>query len=442
MTTTTIEAEGRSPLERAALTKATRRLLPFLLLLYVVAWLDRVNIGFAALQMNRDLGFSAAVYGFGAGIFFVGYALFEIPSNLLLVRLGARRWIARILLTWGVLSIAMMFVKGPVTFYVLRFLLGVAEAGFLPGIIYYLGNWFPSVERARAVSWFMLAIPLSTVVGGPLAGVILGLNGWHGLAGWQWLFLLEGVPAVLLGFVVLAYLTDGPEQAHWLTSAEREWLSAHMRAEHARTHERHGLGVGAALAHPMVWRLGLIIFACQCGSYGLTLWIPQIVRNLSGLSDLAVSMISAIPYAAASIGMILIGASSDRSGERLLHIAVPSAIAAVGFAVSAYLSSPVPGLIALTVAAVGDLSTRGPFWALPTRFLSGGAAAGGIALMNTLGSLGGFVGPYAVGLVRTFTGGFKGGLLLLAALLLAAAVACVRLRGEPLLEEDARYEAG
>ncbi len=438
--TTTTQTPARAHFERAVLKKVAWRIVPFLLLLYVVAWLDRVNIGFAALQMNGDLGFSPLVYGFGAGVFFVGYALFEIPSNLLLVRVGARRWIARIMLTWGALSIAMMFVEGPMSFYALRFMLGVAEAGFLPGIIYYLGNWFPSIERARAVSWFMLAIPLSTVVGGPLAGVILRLSGWHGLAGWQWLFLLEGVPSVVLGFVVLAYLTDSPEQAHWLAKPEREWLAAKMQAEHSRTHEKHGLGVRAALTHPMVWRLGFIIFACQCGSYGLTLWIPQIVRNLSGFGDLAVSLVSVIPYVAASVGMIVIGASSDRSGERLLHIAVPSVIAAIGFAVSAYLTSPVPGMIALTVAAVGDLSTRGPFWALPTRFLSGSAAAGGIALMNTLGSLGGFVGPYAVGLMRTFTGGFAGGLLLLAALLLAAAAACVRLRGEALLAEDARFE--
>jgi ACS family tartrate transporter-like MFS transporter len=437
MTTKELDAETRKRLERHTLAKVTARLLPFLLLLYVVAWLDRVNIGFAALQMNKALGFSAAVYGFGAGVFFVGYALCEIPSNLLLVKVGARRWIARIMLTWGALSIALMFVKGATTFYVLRFLLGVAEAGFLPGIIYYLGNWFPSVERARAVSWFMLAIPLSTVVGGPLAGLILGLNGWHGLAGWQWLFLLEGVPALLLGLVVLAYLPDHPGEARWLAPAEREWLAKRMHAEHVGTEQKHGYDVRAALWHPMVWRLGFIIFACQCGSYGLTLWIPQIVRNLSGLGDLAVSVISAIPYAAASIGMILIGMSSDRSGERLMHVAVPSIIAAVGFAVSAYLTSPVPGMIALTVAAVGDLSTRGPFWTLPTRFLSGAAAASGIALMNTLGSLGGFVGPYAVGLVRSLTGSFTGGLLLLAALLLAAGVACIQLRGEPLLAEDA-----
>jgi ACS family tartrate transporter-like MFS transporter len=350
-------SEATPELGRATLTKVGWRLLPFLLLLYVVAWLDRVNIGFAALQMNADLGFSAAVYGFGAGIFFIGYALFEVPSNLILARVGARLWIARIMITWGVLSVAMMYVEGPLSFYVLRFLLGVAEAGFLPGIIYYLGNWYPAAERARAVSWFMLAIPLSTVIGGPLAGLILELDGWHGLLGWQWLFLLEGLPAVVLGFVVLVYLTDSPAKAEWLTSDERRWLTERVTAEQRATQTRHGVGLGAALLHPTVWLLGLIIFACQCGSYGLTLWIPQIVQGLSGLGTFAVSTISALPYVAASIGMILVGRSSDRSGERLLHIAIPSAIGALGFIASAYFASPVPGMIALTVAAVGDLSS-------------------------------------------------------------------------------------
>jgi ACS family tartrate transporter-like MFS transporter len=322
-----------------------------------------------------------------------------------------------------------MYVQGPMSFYVLRFLLGVAEAGFLPGIIYYLGNWYPAAERARAVSWFMLAIPLSTVIGGPLAGLILELDGWHGLTGWQWLFLLEGLPAVVLGFVVLVYLTDSPDKAEWLTSDERRWLSERVTAEQRATQTRHAVGIGAALAHPTVWLLGLIIFACQCGSYGLTLWIPQIVQGLSGLSVFAVSTISALPYVAASIGMILIGRSSDRSGERLLHIAIPSAIGALGFIASAYFASPVPAMIALTVAAVGDLSTRGPFWALPTRFLAGSAAAAGIGLINTFGSLGGFVGPYAVGIGRQVTGSFAGGLLFLALLLLLAAAAAVLLRG-------------
>ena len=427
--------DATAELGRVTLTKVAWRLLPFLLLLYVVAWLDRVNIGFAALQMNQYLGFSAAVYGFGAGIFFIGYALFEVPSNLILARVGARLWIARIMITWGVLSIAMMFVSGATSFYVLRFLLGVAEAGFLPGIIYYLGHWFPAAERARAVSWFMLAIPLSTVIGGPLAGGLLELNGWHGLAGWQWLFLVEGVPAVVLGFVVLIYLTDSPERAEWLRPEERTWLAERVRAEHRAAHARHGVGLRAALFHPTVWLLGFIIFACQTGSYGLTLWIPQIVQGLSGLSNLAVSMISALPYVAASVGMILIGASSDRSGERFLHIAIPSAVAAVGFVASAYFTSPVPAMLALTLAAVGDLGTRGPFWSLPTRFLTGSAAAGGIGLINTLGSLGGFVGPYAVGMVRQYTGSFAGGLVFLALLLLTASIAALQLRNARVLDE-------
>jgi MFS transporter, ACS family, tartrate transporter len=416
-------------LGHATLKKVGWRLLPFLLVLYIVAWLDRVNIGFAALQMNADLGLSATVYGFGAGVFFIGYALFEVPSNLILVRVGARLWIARIMITWGILSVAMMFVSGAASFYVLRFLLGVAEAGFLPGIIYYLGNWYPAAERARAVSWFMVAIPVSTVIGAPLAGLILQLDGWHGLEGWQWLFLLEGIPAVVLGFVVLGYLTDTPQKAEWLEPAEWRWLAERIASEQRSAHARHGVRLGAAFVHPTVWLLGLILFACQCGSYGLTLWIPQIVQNLSNLNDFTVSMISALPYVAAAIGMIAIGMSSDRTGERFLHIAIPSAIGGLGFIASAYFVSPWLGMIALTIAAVGDLGTRGPFWALPTRFLTGSAAAAGIALINTMASLGGFVGPYAVGLVRDLTGSFGGGLVFLAVLLLLASAAALLLRG-------------
>jgi ACS family tartrate transporter-like MFS transporter len=435
MQATPQDSTAENELGRRTVAKVGWRLLPFLLLLYVIAWIDRVNIGFAALQMNADLGFSASVYGFGAGIFFIGYALFEVPSNLILARVGARLWIARIMITWGILSVAMMYVSGPTSFYVLRFLLGVAEAGFLPGIIYYLGTWYPPADRARAISWFMLAIPLSTVIGAPLAGMILQLDGWHGLQGWQWLFLLEGLPAIALGFVVLGYLTDSPDRAAWLEDDERGWLVERLAREHRRAQERHGLHIGAALTHPTVWLLGLILFACQCGSYGLTLWIPQIVRGLSGFSDFAVSMISALPYVAAAIGMIAIGTSSDRTGERFLHIAVPSAIGAIGFIASAYFTSPLPGMIALTIAAVGDLGTRGPFWALPTRFLTGSAAAAGIGLINTAASLGGFVGPYAVGLVRQFTGSFAGGLVFLAVLLLFAAAAAVKLRSSPVLAD-------
>jgi ACS family tartrate transporter-like MFS transporter len=427
-------ASHESGVGRAALAKATWRLLPLLLFLYIIAWLDRVNVGFAALQMNTDLGFDDAVYGFGAGIFFIGYALFEVPSNLLLVRFGARLWMARIMVTWGLLSVAMMFVQGPTSFYTLRFLLGVAEAGFLPGIIYYLGDWFPIRERARAVSWFMVGIPLSTVVGGPLAGLILQLDGWQGLAGWQWLFLLEGAPAVVFGFAVLVLLPDTPAHARWLQPAEQQWLLQHIGNEQNQARARHGIGTRKALLHPTVWMLGLLAFAFQSGSYGLTLWIPQIVRGLSGLGDFMVSLIATIPYLAAAIGMIAIGTSSDRSGERFLHIAVPSAIAAIGFAASAYLTSPIPAMIALSIAAVGDLGTRGPFWALPTRFLAGPAAAGAIALINTLGSLGGFVGPYAIGLVRDLTGSFTGGMLFLSLLLVLATVIALRLRRAAVLE--------
>jgi ACS family tartrate transporter-like MFS transporter len=413
------------------------RLLPYLLLLYVVAWFDRVNISFAALQMNADLGFSSAVYGLGGGIFFLGYALFEVPSNLILAKVGARRWIARIMVTWGLISVAMMFVEGKWSFYALRFALGVAEAGFLPGILYYLSQWFPKAERARAVSWFMLGIPLSTVFGGPLAGLLLGLNGWHGLAGWQWLFVLEGLPAVVLGVVTWLWLPDTPRDVRWLDKSEQEHVARRVADEDAATRARNAgaNSLYTALVHPTVWLLAFVLFACQCGSYGLTLWIPQIVRGLSGQSDLVVGFVSAIPYIAATAAMLYVGASSDRSGERFMHVAIPSFIGAAGFAAAAFFISPVAGMMALTVAAMGDLCTRGPFWALPSRFLSGSALAAGIALINTAGSLGGFVGPTMVGYVRQATGGFAGGLLFLAALLVCAGIGTLLLRKAALLRE-------
>ncbi len=420
-------------LEIATLRKVTWRLLPFLLLLYIICWLDRVNVGFAALQMNQDLGFSASVYGLGAGIFFAGYALFEIPSNLILARVGARRWIARIMVTWGLISTCMMFVHDTTSFYLLRFLLGVAEAGFLPGILYYLCDWYPGAQRAKAVGWFMAAIPLSIVVGGPVAGILLGMDGILGLRGWQWLYLVEGAPAFLLGFVVWAWLPDNPTQVRWLNDEERAWLYEKIRTEQREAHERHGVGLRQALLHPTVWALALIMFTCQSGSYGLTLWLPQILKALSGLSDLWVGMISALPYVAAAIGMVLIGASSDRSGERFYHIAVPSLVAVLGFVASAWLTTPIPAMIALTVAAVGDLGSRGPFWALPGKFLTGSAAAGAIALINTVGSVGGFVGPYAVGVVKEATGNYTGGLMFLAGLLLLGAIGTLRLRSAAVL---------
>jgi MFS transporter, ACS family, tartrate transporter len=415
-------------LERSTMARVTWRLLPFLLLLYIISWLDRVNVGFAKLEMNQDLGFSEAVYGFGAGIFFIGYALCEIPSNLALVRYGARLWIARIMITWGLISAGMMFVQGEKSFYVMRFLLGVAEAGFLPGIVYYLSQWFPRDQRARAVSWFMIGIPLSVVFGAPLSGWLLEFNGHLGLRGWQLMYLVEGLPAVALGFVVLAFLTEKPVDAHWLTAAQRAWLSARIEAEHVEASTRHRINLREALQHPTVWLLALIMFCCQTGSYGLTLWVPTIIKGLSGFTNGETGWLAAIPYIAAAAGMILIGRSSDRSGERILHLAVPTAIGAVGFVATGLTSSPVPAMIAITIAAVGDYGTRGPFWALPGKFLSGRSAAAAIALINAMGALGGFVGPYAVGYLKDSTGSFTSPLFLLAGILLAGSVMTLFLR--------------
>jgi ACS family tartrate transporter-like MFS transporter len=420
--------------ELTALPKVTRRLLPFLFVLYVVCFLDRVNLGFAALQMNRDLGFSPAVYGFGAGIFFLGYVLFEVPSNLVLARVGARRWIARIMITWGLIAAAMMFIRGPLSLYALRFLLGAAEAGFFPGMIYYLSRWYPAAERARAIARFMVAIPVSGIVGGPISGALLGLNGRLGLAGWQWLFFLEGLPAVLLGFVVLTFLTDGPEVATWLTPSEREWLSARLSAERNECERRHGLGVVQALTNGTVWQLGaLILLSNAFGVYVLGLWLPQIVRSLGGMSDLAVGIVTAVPNLVAAISMVLVGAHSDRSGERLLHIAAVATVAAVGFVASALLHSPLLVVVALSLAAAGAISSHGPFWTLPSRFLTGSAAAGGIALIVSIANLAGFAGPYIMGLLRGASGNFRSGLLSVGLATLTGAVLAIRLRHAPML---------
>jgi ACS family tartrate transporter-like MFS transporter len=422
------------PLARATLAKITRRLLPFLFLLYIVCFLDRVNIGFAALQMNQELGFSPRLYGLGAGIFFLGYVSFEIPSNLILARIGARTWIARIMISWGLIASAMMFIQGPVSLVGLRFLLGVAEAGFFPGMIYYLTLWYPEAERARAVARFMLAIPLSGVVGGPVSGALLGLHGALGLSGWQWLFLLEGVPAVLLGLVVYRVLPDGPEEASWLTLPEREALIRRLRDERDQREQRHGIGVREALRHATVWQLAaLLLLANAFGVYVLGLWLPQIVRDVSGLGPFGVGVLSAIPNLVAAAAMVLVGAHSDRTGERLGHIAAAAAAGAAGLAAAAYLHSTAPVIVALSLAAAGLLSTHGPIWPLPATFLTGSAAAGGIAVMTTLANLGGFLGPYAVGVLKERSGGFQQGLLLLALISLAGAALALWLRRSPAL---------
>lgn len=409
-----VESSPQGP-EQRAYARVRRHLLPFLFVLYVVSYLDRVNVGFAALQMNAAVGLSAAVFGLGSGIFFIGYTLFEVPGNLIMARVGARIWIARIMISWGLISAAMAFVQGPRSFFLLRFLLGVGEAGFFPGLIFYLTSWFPSGERARAIALFMTATAMSGVVGGPISGALLTMDGLGGLAGWQWLFILEGLPAVVLGIVVFAWLPDTPSRAAWLPGDEREALEARLAREHQAPGQRHD--VRAALGSGRVWLLGAVYFCMICGMYGIAFWMPQILQGLSGWSSLTTGLVSAIPYIAAASAMVVNGLHSDRTGERRWHVAVPAWFGAVGFVIAALTGNPLVMILGLVCAAIGIWSVLGPFWALPTAFLRGTGAAAGIALVNSLGNVGGFVGPYLVGFVKSATGRFEFGLLALAALL-------------------------
>jgi D-galactonate transporter len=416
-----------SAVDQATLRTVSRRLIPFLFLLYVAAYLDRINVGFAQLQMKTELGFSDSVYGLGAGIFFIGYFIFEIPSNLILARVGARVWIARIMITWGLICAAMAFIHSPLSFYVLRFLLGVAEAGFFPGVIYYLGLWFPAAQRARAVSQFMTATAIAGVIGGPLSAALFGLDGVAGLAGWQWIFVAEGIPSVVLGVVVLFYLTERPAAAQWLTADERASLGARIRAE-ADAIAARGETLRSALLHPVVWRLALLYFSLIIGFYSISFWAPQIIRSFSSLDNVGVALVSAIPYVAAAIAMVIVGAHSDRTGERRVHIAISAAVGAFGMVASAYVSSPVVGVLALSVAAIGIWSAVPVFWSLPTAFLTGTAAAGAIALINSFGNLAGFVGPFVIGRVHDATGSYSVSLLVVAACLLGSVALAMSLR--------------
>jgi ACS family tartrate transporter-like MFS transporter len=408
-------------ISESALRKVRWRLIPFLFLLYIVAYLDRVNVGFAAIDMNRELGFSAAVYGLGSGIFFLSYTLFEVPSNLILARVGVRIWIARIMFTWGIFATAMMFVNHATTFYTLRFLLGAAEAGFFPGIILYLTHWFPARERARAVGLFMTATAMAGVIGAPISSALLQMQGIGGMHGWQWLFLIEGIPAMLFAPLVLWFMTERPADATWLTAEERDWLSREMDQEHAQTQDAH-LTLREAATSPRLWIVSLPYFCIVIAFYGVSFWLPQIVQAGSGYSSAMVVLLSAIPYAAATIGLVVIGASSDRTSERHWHVAVPCLIGAIGFVLTVLApQTPAYALATLSIAAFGIWGTLGPFWTLPTAFLRGTAAAGGIAIVNSIGNLGGFVGPFLVGWIRDATGGFAAGLLTLAAILVLGA---------------------
>ncbi|HNV73033.1 MAG TPA: MFS transporter [Gemmatimonadaceae bacterium] len=407
-------------IERRAYRRVTWRLIPFLFACYVAAYLDRVNVGFAKLQMLADLQMSETAYGIGAGIFFIGYFLFEVPSNLILHRTGARAWIARIMVTWGLLSAATMWVTSATAFYALRFLLGIAEAGFFPGIVLYLTQWYPAPRRARIMALFMTAIAISGVIGGPVSGWILsemaGKNGW---AGWQWLYLLEGIPAVLLGVATYFYLDDSIEGARWLPDDEKAVLRAQLRADPAG--EEH-VSVMATLRDSRVVLLAALYFCSILGLYGLAFWLPQLIRTLGVAEPWRVGMLSAIPYGVATVAMVLAGQSSDRRGERRWHLVGSALIGALGLVGAAWFrTEPVAGMIAFSVAAAGILSLPPLFWTIPTTLLRGVSAAAGIAAINSVGNLSGFVSPYMIGAITDATGEATIGLYVLAASLVASA---------------------
>ncbi len=394
----------------SAQRKASWRLLPVLGIGYGLAYMDRINISFASLRMNADLHFSATVYGTGAGLFFIGYLICEVPSNLLLLKFGPRRWLARIMLTWGLLAVAMLFVRTPLEFYVARFLLGVAEAGFFPGVIYYLTLWFPTQMRARAVSRFYVSLPLSSVLMGSLAGWLLGLNGKLGLAGWQWLFLLEGLPAALYSLAILKLLPDGPKEAAWLTSAERAWLSRQLAADSAQAHLGHEAGVMRALLSPKVWLIGSFFLCALTASYGLSFSLPAILQIATGWSVTSVGYLVACFGIIGAAAMLFGGASSDRTGDRALHCMVPCCVMGVSFLIA---GTGRPGWLvvaALAVAFAAFDAILAPGLAVPTQFMAGRAAAAGIGAMNTITMFSGFVGPYWMGRAKDMTGSYWLGL--------------------------------
>ncbi|SEA57050.1 MAG: MFS transporter [Paraburkholderia sp.] len=402
-----------STFEEATYRKVAWRLTPLLMLCYVVAYLDRVNVGFAKLQMTADLNLSDAVYGFGAGIFFVGYFLFEVPSNIILHKVGARVWIARIMASWGIVSMLTMFVTTPTMFYVMRFLLGLAEAGFFPGIILYLTYWYPAHRRGRMTTWFMTAIALSGVIGGPVSGYILknfnGMNGWQG---WQWLFLLEGIPSVLVGVWVFLKLDDRISKAKWLTREEQQLLERNVAAEEAL---KHDMPLGQVLSSPRVWLMSLIYFSFVMGLYGVSFWLPTIIKATGVTDALTIGLLSAIPFAAAVVAMLLVAKSADRTRERRWHIAVPAFVGALGLVLSVvWAHNTLLAMTGLTIATMGIMTTLPLFWSLPTAFLAGTGAAAGIAMINSLGNLAGFLSPYAVGWLKQVTAANDSGMYMLA----------------------------
>jgi MFS transporter, ACS family, tartrate transporter len=408
---------------KRVIAHVTRRLIPFAFLCYVVAYVDRVNVGFAAQALQRDLNLSDTAYGFGAGLFFLGYCLFEVPSNLILERVGARRWIARIMIVWGFVSMATMFVTGQKSFYAARVLLGLAEAGFFPGFVLYLTYWIPAADRARTNALFMMAAPVSIIVGAPVSEALLSLNGSLGLHGWQWLFLVEGIPAVVLGILALRVLTDRPEQARWLPDADRAWLTRTMDEEHARrTHVGH-VSLRRTMSSGRLWLLCAVYFLNTSVTYGIFLWLPKMLREASGATGFSLSTMTAIPFTAALVAMVLVGRHSDKTGERKFHVAACALTAAAGLLLAVASQHSIWLLVlSFTLSQMGQRSVMSVFWAIPPIFLGGTGAAAGIALINALGNLGGWAGPSMMGWLRDATGGYVGGLLVLTVVLVAEAV--------------------
>ena len=396
----------------STLIKVSVRLLPVLFLSYICAYLDRINVGFAAKHLKEELGFSDSVYGLGAGIFFIGYALFEIPSNVLLEKVGARRWIARIMVSWGILSAAMVFVNSSTTFYVLRFMLGVAEAGFFPGIILYLTYWFPATERGKCISRFMTAIPLSGLIGAPISGALLDMNGTLNIAGWKWMFLLEALPSILMGFYVFLFLPDGPETCRWLNESEKNLLK-NFGQERDDSHQTSGWSsFFTVIISPQVWHICMIYFFQVTGLYGIGLWLPEILRSSSGtMSEKQLGILSALPFLAGTTSMVFWGWNSDRLQERKWHLVAANLLGGIGFVIAGlhpnYLAFSLGGMI---LASMGVHATFGPFWALKTTLLAPGLAAVGIALINSTGNLGGFTGPSLTGYLKERTGSLSWGL--------------------------------
>ena len=392
------------------------RLMPFLFLLYIVAYLDRINVSFAVLQMRGQLGLSDRMIGRAQGMFFAGYFFFQLPSNMVLEKFGVRRWIAGLMATWGVVSCMMIFIRGPISFYGLRFLLGAAEAGFFPGMILYLKRWFPARARARAVAWFMTANPLAGIIGSPISGALLGLTG-KGLSGWQWMFLMEGIPAIALGVVVLGVLSDRPQEATWLKGKERAWLLDKLSSEQAVESSLKQGSFWQVLVAPRIWMLSLVYFGVSTTMYGVTFWLPSLIQSLSGLGNFETSLVAVLPFVVATIAMVLVGMSSDRSGERRWHTAVPAFCAALALLAAAYGSVPALVIAGVGLGMAGAEAMVGPFWAMATSRMAGLPAAAGIAVINSLANLGGYFGSDIIGFFRTANGGFRGGFLAIAATL-------------------------